>query len=93
MVILLARDKDECERCIQKHQEYLDACPGVEILSTVHLEGVSPFDYVHEHFGYRKRITSIATEGRAMQLIPGSLPPSKACEFSLAILMKQVLFP
>lgn len=83
VVILFARDKDECERCIQRHQEYLDACPGVEILSTVNLEGVPPFDYVHEHFGYRDRITSIAIEGMDIQPIPGSLPPSKAGEFFL----------
>ena len=50
VVILFARDKEECERCIQEHQEYLDESKGVEILSTVHLEGVPPFDYVHEHF-------------------------------------------
>ena len=82
-VILFARDRDECERCIQKHQEYIDQYPGVEILSTVHLEAVPPFDYIHEHFGYRDRITTPAIEGIDIQSTPGSLPPTKPGEFFL----------
>src|SRR5215467_14047442 len=34
VVILFARDKNERERCIKKHDEYLKECPGVETLST-----------------------------------------------------------
>src|SRR6187455_2717056 len=47
VVILFARDRNELERCMQVHQEYLNANPGVQILSTLLLEAVAPFDYVH----------------------------------------------
>jgi Dyp-type peroxidase family len=83
VVILFARNRDEYDRCLNEHQEYLNKCPGVEILSSVHLEGVPPLDYAHEHFGYRDRITSIAIEGIDAEVTPGSLPPSKPGEFFL----------
>jgi len=83
VVILFARDKEERERCIKKHQEYLDQTPGVEILSSLLLEAVPPFDYVHEHFGYRDRITTPVIEGMGIEATPGSHPPSKPGEFFL----------
>jgi Dyp-type peroxidase family len=83
VVILFARDRNEYDRCLTEHQGYLNKCPGVEILSSVHLEAVPPFDYAHEHFGYRDRITSIAIEGIDTEVTPGSLPPSKPGEFFL----------
>jgi len=83
VVILFARDAEECERCIQRHQEYIDLSPGVEILSSVHLEPVPPFDYIHEHFGYRDRITYMSIEGMDIEPTPGSLPASKPGEFFL----------
>ena len=67
VVILFARDREERERCIKTHQEYLDQSPGVEILSTLLLEAVPPFDYVHEHFGYRDRITTPVIEGMGIE--------------------------
>lgn len=83
VIILFARDKAEKERCITKHQEYLNKNPGVEILSTLHLEAIPPYDYVHEHFGYRDRITTPVIEGMGVQPTPGSHPASKAGEFFL----------
>ena len=35
VIILFARDKEERERCIKTHDEYLKNNPGVEILSSV----------------------------------------------------------
>jgi len=83
VVILFARDQEECDRCIATHQEYLDKYPGVEILSSVHLEGVPPFEYAHEHFGYRDRVTKVTIEGIDTEVTPGSTPPSKPGEFFL----------
>jgi deferrochelatase/peroxidase EfeB len=82
-VILFARDREERDRCIKKHQEYLDQNPGVEILSTLLLEAVPPLDYVHEHFGYRDRITTPVIEGMGVEPTPGSHPASKPGEFFL----------
>src|SRR3982750_715878 len=50
VIILFARDKEERERNIKKHEEYLKNNPGVEVLSSLILEPVPPFDYAHEHF-------------------------------------------
>ena len=63
VVILFARDNEERDRCIRKHVDYLKDHPGVEILSSLLLEAVPPLDYVHEHFGYRDRITTPLIEG------------------------------
>jgi Dyp-type peroxidase family len=83
VVILFARDKDERERCIKKHDEYLSDNPDVEVLSSLLLEAVPPFDYVHEHFGYRDRLTTPAIEGMGIVPSPGSSPVSKPGEFFL----------
>lgn len=83
VVILFARDKEERERCIKKHDEYLTNNPGVEVLSTLLIEAVPPFDYVHEHFGYRDRLTTPVLEGMNIEVSPGSHKASKAGEFFL----------
>ena len=88
VVILFARDREERERCIKTHQEYLDKSPGVEILSTLLLEAVPPLDYVHEHFGYRDRITTPVIEGMGIgakgevTLTPGQESESKIPEYT-----------
>jgi Dyp-type peroxidase family len=83
IVILFAKDREERDRCIQKHQEYLDQVPGVKVLSSLLLEAIPPFDYVHEHFGYRDRLTTPVLEGMGIEPMPGSHPASKAGEFFL----------
>jgi deferrochelatase/peroxidase EfeB len=83
VVILFARDKAERERCIKRHDEYLKDNPDVEVISSLLLEAVPPFDYVHEHFGYRDRITTPVIEGMGIEPTPGSHAPSKPGEFFL----------
>jgi len=83
VVILFARDKNERDRCVKEHQSYLDQNPGVEIISTLLLEAIPPYDYVHEHFGYRDRLTTPVIEGMGIEPAPGSHPPSKPGEFFL----------
>jgi Dyp-type peroxidase family len=83
VVILFAKDDAERERCIKTHDEYLKNHPGVEVLSSLLLEAVPPFDYVHEHFGYRDRITTPVIEGMGNEPTPGSHTPSKPGEFFL----------
>jgi deferrochelatase/peroxidase EfeB len=83
VVILFARDTQERERCITKHDEYLQGNPDVKVLSSLLLEAVPPFDYVHEHFGYRDRLTTPIIEGMDIESTPGSSPASKPGEFFL----------
>ena len=63
IVILFARDVAERERCVREHQQYAAQFPGVEALSTLDLEATPPFDYAHDHFGYRDRLSQPAIEG------------------------------
>lgn len=83
VVILFARDKEERDRCIKKHDEYLKESPGVEVLSSLLIEAIPPYDYVHEHFGYHDRLTTPVIEGMGIEPTPGSHAPSKAGEFFL----------
>ena len=59
------------------------ALAGVEVLSSLDLEAIPPFQYVHEHFGYRDRLTTPEIEGTGIEPTPGSGPPIKAGEFIL----------
>jgi len=81
--ILFARDVAERERCRQEHERYLEKCDGVGLLSALDLEAIPPFDYAHEHFGYRDRLSQPVIEGSGEVPTPGSGPPVKAGEFFL----------
>jgi deferrochelatase/peroxidase EfeB len=83
IAILFARDVTERERCRLEHEKYLMACKGVELLSALDLEGIPPFDYAHEHFGYRDRLSQPFIEGTGLEPTPGSGPPIKPGEFFL----------
>src|SRR5262249_58696990 len=47
IVVLFARDVAERERCAREHKEYVSQCAGVEVLSSLDLEAIPPFDYAH----------------------------------------------
>ena len=83
IVILFARDVPERERCRVEHEKFLSQCQGVEVLSSLDLEAIPPFDYAHEHFGYRDRLSQPAIEGTGEEPMPGSGPAIKAGEFFL----------
>ena len=93
IVILFARDVAERERCREEHERYLEQCGGVELLSALDLEAIPPFDYAHEHFGYRDRLSQPVIEGTGVEPTPGSGPRSKQANFFLAIRTKKVLLP
>jgi deferrochelatase/peroxidase EfeB len=83
IAILFARDVTERERCRNEHKHYLARCGGVELLSFLDLEALPPFDYAHEHFGYRDRLSQPVIEGTGAEPTPGSGPPIKPGEFFL----------
>jgi Dyp-type peroxidase family len=83
IVVLFARGTSERERCKIEHEQYLSECPGVEVLSSLDLEAIPPFNYAHEHFGYRDRLSQPAIEGTGEQPTPGSGPSIKPGEFFL----------
>ena len=84
IVILFARDDAERERCRGGAREAASrGCEGVEVLSTLDLEATPPFDYAHDHFGYRDRLSQPVIEGSGDEPTPGSGAPLKAGEFIL----------
>jgi Dyp-type peroxidase family len=83
IVVLFARDVAERERSRRQHERFVSRCAGVEVLSSLDLEAIPPFDHAHEHFGYRDRLSQPAIEGVDAEPTPGSGPPIKAGEFFL----------
>lgn len=86
IAILFARDAQERERCQTEHDELIARCEGVEVISTLELEATPPFDYAHDHFGYRDRLSQPVIEGSGEVPTPGSGAPLKAGEFILGYL-------
>jgi Dyp-type peroxidase family len=83
IAILFARDGAERARSLSEHANLLARCDGVEVLSSLELEATPPYDYAHDHFGYRDRISQPVMEGSGEQPTPGSGAPLKPGEFIL----------
>src|SRR6185503_16303825 len=83
IAMLFARDAAERERCQAEHGKLVARCEGVEVLSTLDLEATPPFDYAHDHFGYRARLSQPVMEGAGEVPTPGSGAPLKPGEFIL----------
>jgi deferrochelatase/peroxidase EfeB len=83
IVILFARDEPERVRCVGEHEKLLAKCAGVEVLSVLDLNASPPFNYAHDHFGYRDRLSQPVIEHSGEEPTPGSGAPLKAGEFIL----------
>ncbi len=83
IVILFARDAADRERSRAEHEKLIARCDGVTVLSTLDLEATPPFDYAHDHFGYRDRLSQPVIEGSGEEPTPGSGAPLKPGEFIL----------
>jgi Dyp-type peroxidase family len=83
VVILFARDVADRERSRAEHVKLVARCEGVKVLSTLDLEATPPFEYAHDHFGYRDRLSQPVIEGSGQEPTPGSGGPLKAGEFIL----------
>jgi Dyp-type peroxidase family len=83
IVILFARDDLERERCEQRYREVAGTVTGVERLSSLLLNAVPPFNYAHDHFGYRDRLSQPVIAGSGEEATPGSGQPLRAGEFVL----------
>jgi Dyp-type peroxidase family len=83
IVVLFARDVDARERSQVEHRKLVGRCQGVEVLSSLDLEATPPFNYAHDHFGYRDRLSQPVIEGSGEEPTPGSGNALKAGEFIL----------
>jgi len=83
IAILFARDQVERARCEAEHANLVAHCEGVELLSALDLDATPPFDYAHDHFGYRDRLSQPVMEDSGEGPTPGSGAPLKPGEFIL----------
>lgn len=83
IVILFARDMAEQRRCTLEHKQFIEELGGVKVLSSLDVEALPPYEYAHEHFGYRDRLSQVDIEGTGVASQPGSGPPLKPGEFFL----------
>ena len=83
ITILFARDAAERGRCQVEHANLVARCDGVEVLSTLDLVATPPFEYAHDHFGYRDRLSQPVMQGTGDDPTPGSGPSLKPGEFIL----------
>jgi Dyp-type peroxidase family len=83
IAILFARDDAEHRRATEKHNELIASCPGVRSLSVLDLNATPPFNFAHDHFGFRDRLSQPVIEGSGEEPTPGSGAPLKPGEFIL----------
>src|SRR6201997_3206622 len=83
IAILFARNDAEHQRCTAVHADHGARCPGVRVLSFLDLHATPPFDYAHDHFGFRDRLSQPVIEGAGEDPTPGSGGPLKPGEFIL----------
>ncbi len=83
IVILFARGAADHQRCVAAHERLLAEVKGAERLSYLDLEATPPFDYAHDHFGFRDRLSQPVMEGSGEEPTPGSGGPLKPVEFIL----------
>jgi Dyp-type peroxidase family len=83
IAILFARNAAEHQRCTEVHADLVARCSGVRVLSFLDLNATPPFDYAHDHFGFRDRLSQPVIEGSGEQPTPGSGGALKPGEFIL----------
>ena len=83
IAILFARDRAERERCGRSIEALVARCEGVEVLSSLDLDATPPFDYAHDHFGYRDRHVAAGHRGLGRRADARLGRPLKAGEFLL----------
>jgi deferrochelatase/peroxidase EfeB len=83
IVILFAKDVAERERWVREHQAYVAEFPTVQALSYLDLEATPPYDYSHDHFGYRDRLSQVVIKGLGEVPTPGSGDALEPGEFIL----------
>ena len=83
IAILFARDDEQCRLSIAEHDKLLARTDGVRSLSHLDLNASPPFNYAHDHFGFRDRLSQPVMKGSGEEPTPGSGDPLAPGEFIL----------
>ncbi|MUL45641.1 peroxidase [Mycobacterium sp. CBMA293] len=83
IAILFARTDEQCAASIAAHDDLLARTDGVRRLSYLDLNATPPFNYAHDHFGFRDRLSQPVMKGSGEEPTPGSGDPLEPGEFIL----------
>lgn len=81
--ILFARNQEQTAKSVAAHDELLNRTAGVRRLSYLDLNAAPPFNYAHDHFGFRDRLSQPVMKGSGEMPTPGSGDPLEPGEFIL----------
>ena len=83
IAILFSRNDEQCVSSLQQHDALLARTDGVRSLSHLDLNAAPPFNYAHDHFGFRDRLSQPVMKGSGEEPTPGSGPALESGEFIL----------
>jgi Dyp-type peroxidase family len=83
IAILFSRTDEQCARSIEEHDKLLARTHGVRSLSHLDLNATPPFNYAHDHFGFRDRLSQPVMKGSGEEPTPGSGDALEPGEFIL----------
>ena len=83
IAILFSRTDEQCIRSLREHDALLARTDGVRSLSYLDLNATPPFNYAHDHFGFRDRLSQPVMKGSGEEPTPGSGPALEPGEFIL----------
>ena len=83
IAILFSRTDEQCRRSIEEHDKLLARTDGVRSLSYLDLNATPPFNYAHDHFGFRDRLSQPVMKGSGEEPTPGSGAALEPGEFIL----------
>src|SRR5215207_9430360 len=83
IAILFSRTDEQCKRSIEEHDKLLARTDGVRSVSYLDLNASPPFNYAHDHFGFRDRLSQPVMKGSGEEPTPGSGAALEPGEFIL----------
>src|SRR6195952_2591951 len=83
IAILFSRTDEQCRRSIEEHDNLLARTDGVRSVSFLDLNASPPFNYAHDHFGFRDRLSQPVMKGSGEEPTPGSGAALEPGEFIL----------
>jgi Dyp-type peroxidase family len=83
IAILFSRTDEQCATSIANHDALLARTDGVRSLSFLDLNATPPFNYAHDHFGFRDRLSQPVMKGSGEEPTPGSGDALEPGEFIL----------